>query len=68
MPERLLVHPVDPQPRSIARATTLLQAGGLGLCPTDAGYTLVWMLESREAEERVRRMRALDTKHPFTVL
>ena len=68
MSARLLVHPVDPQPRLIARAAAALQAGGLALCPTDAGYALVWMLEAREAEERVRRMRALDTKHPFTVL
>jgi len=68
MSARLLVHPVDPQPRLIARAAAALQAGGLALCPTDAGYALVWMLEARDAEERVRRMRALDTKHPFTVL
>ena len=57
MSERLTVHPVDPQPRSIARAARLLAQGGLGLCPTDAGYTFVWMLESRAAEDRVRRMR-----------
>lgn len=68
MSARLQVHPVDPQPRLIARAAAALQAGGLALCPTDAGYALVWMLEARDAEERVRRMRALDTKHPFTVL
>jgi len=68
MSARLLVHPVDPQPRLIARAAAALLAGGLALCPTDAGYALVWMLDARDAEERVRRMRALDTKHPFTVL
>lgn len=68
MSARLHVHPVDPQPRLIARAAAALQAGGLALCPTDAGYALVWMLDARDAEERVRRMRALDTKHPFTVL
>lgn len=68
MSERLPVHPVDPQPRSIARAKALLHAGGLGLCPTDAGYTFVWMLDARDAEERVRRLRALDSKHPFTLL
>jgi tRNA threonylcarbamoyl adenosine modification protein (Sua5/YciO/YrdC/YwlC family) len=68
MSARLLVHPVDPQPRLIARAAAALQVGGLALCPTDAGYALVWMLDARDAEERVRRMRALDTKHPFTVL
>lgn len=68
MSARLEVHPVDPQPRLIARAAAALVAGGLALCPTDAGYALVWMLEARDAEERVRRLRALDTRHPFTVL
>ncbi|MBS0192835.1 MAG: threonylcarbamoyl-AMP synthase [Proteobacteria bacterium] len=68
MSERLTVHPINPQPRSIARATSLLREGGLGLCPTDAGYTLVWMLDARDAEDRVRRLRALDSKHPFTLL
>ncbi len=68
MSERLPAHPVDPQPRSIARAASLLRGGGVGLCPTDAGYTMVWMLDARQAEDRVRRLRALDSKHPFTVL
>jgi len=50
------------------KAAELLAGGGLGLCPTDAGYTLVWSIESRDAEDRVRRLRQLDSKHPFTVL
>jgi len=68
MTERLSVHPVNPQARLIEHAATLLRAGGLGLCPTDAGYALVWRMDARDAEECVIRMRALDTKHPFTVL
>ncbi len=68
MSERFRVHPVDPQPRLIERAADLLRRGALGLCPTDAGYSLVWMMEARDAEDRVLRMRALDTKHPFTLL
>ena len=68
MPERLQVHPVNPQSRLVERAAAVLAGGGLALLPTDAGYALVWRLEARAAEERVRRMRALDTKHPFTLL
>ena len=68
MPERLHMHPVNPQSRLVERAAGMLAGGGLGLLPTDAGYALVWRLEARAAEERVRRMRALDTKHPFTLL
>ena len=62
------VHPVTPQARILDKAAETLKSGGLGLCPTDAGYALVWSLNGREAEERVRRLRQLDSKHPFTLL
>jgi tRNA threonylcarbamoyl adenosine modification protein (Sua5/YciO/YrdC/YwlC family) len=68
MSVRYELHPVTPQERLLNKAAEQLAAGGLGLCPTDAGYTLVWAIPSREAEERVRRLRQLDSKHPFTVL
>jgi tRNA threonylcarbamoyl adenosine modification protein (Sua5/YciO/YrdC/YwlC family) len=68
MTVRFEVHPVNPQERNLNKAAELLAGGGLGLCPTDAGYTLVWSIESRDAEDRVRRLRQLDSKHPFTVL
>ena len=68
MTQRLHVHPVTPQDRLVRQAAQLLQAGGLGLCPTDAGYALVWALNSKAAEERVQRLRQLDSKHPFTLL
>ena len=68
MTVRFDVHPVNPQERYLNKAAEHLAGGGLGLCPTDAGYTLVWSLEGRDAEERVRRLRQLDSKHPFTVL
>jgi tRNA threonylcarbamoyl adenosine modification protein (Sua5/YciO/YrdC/YwlC family) len=68
MTVRFDVHPVNPQERYLNKAAEQLAGGGVGLCPTDAGYTLVWSLEGREAEERVRRLRQLDSKHPFTVL
>ena len=62
------VHPVTPQDRLIQKTAETLKAGGLGLCPTDAGYALVWALNGKEAEDRVLRLRQLDTKHPFTLL
>lgn len=68
MSERFEVHPTHPQARLVERAADILRRGGLLLCPTDAGYALVWSIEARQAEERVIRMRALDTRHPFTVL
>ena len=68
MPERFSVHPVTPQDRLIHKAAELLKQGGLALCPTDAGYALVWSLDSKAAEDRVLKLRQLDTRHPFTLL
>lgn len=68
MSDRIEVHPKNPQGRLIEAAAERLVEGALVLCPTDAGYTLVWSQSSRDAEERVQRLRALDTKHPFTLL
>ena len=62
------IHPVTPQERLIHKSAEALKAGGLGLCPTDAGYALVWALNSKAAEERVQRVRQQDMKHPFTLL
>lgn len=62
------IHPVTPQERLLRRCADALLDGGLGLCPTDAGYALVWCLNAQDAEERVRKLRQLDTRHPFTVL
>lgn len=68
MTQRFHVHPVTPQERLIQKAADILKAGGLLLCPTDAGYTLAWCLNATEAEQRVQRLRQLDTRHPFTLL
>ena len=68
MPERLHVHPVNPQSRLIDKAGAAITAGGLALIPTDAGYSLVWSLNGKEAEDRVLRLRELDSRHPFTLL
>jgi tRNA threonylcarbamoyl adenosine modification protein (Sua5/YciO/YrdC/YwlC family) len=65
---RYELHTVTPQERLLYKAADVLKAGGLGLCPTDAGYTLVWSLNGKPAEDRVLRLRQLDTKHPFTLL
>jgi tRNA threonylcarbamoyl adenosine modification protein (Sua5/YciO/YrdC/YwlC family) len=68
MSERFHLHPVDPQDRLIQKAAQILKSGGLALCPTDAGYALVWALNGTEAENRVLRLRQLDSRHPFTLL
>lgn len=64
---RLTVHAEMPQPRQIERAARALAEDGLALCPSDAGYLLAWSLNAASAEDRVRRLRQLDSRHPFTL-
>lgn len=68
MSERLEIHPTHPQQRLIERAAAVLARHGLLLVPTDAGYAFAWAIDAVEAEQRVQRLRALDTRHPFTLL
>jgi len=68
MSDRFRLHPTHPQPRLLSQAAERLQRGHLLLIPTDAGYAFAWALDAREAEERVQRLRRLDSKHPFTLL
>lgn len=68
MSERLHIHPTHPQARLIERATEVLARHGLLLVPTDAGYAFAWAIDAVAAEQRVQRLRALDTRHPFTLL
>ena len=65
---RLETHPVNPQSRYIAQAARAIADGALMVIPTDAGYSLTWGIDATAAEQRVQRLRALDMRHPFTLL
>ena len=62
------VHPVDPQPRTIAQAVTLLREDGLLAYPTDSGYALGIQLGNRDGLDRIKRLRDLDDRHHFTLV
>ena len=62
------VHPRDPQPRSIAQVATLLREDALIAYPTDSCYALGFALDNPTGAERIRRLRALDDKHHFTLV
>ena len=68
MSERLDIHPVNPQARLIAQAARRIADGDLLIAPSDAGYSFVWGIDAIDAEQRVQRLRLLDTRHPFTLL
>jgi len=62
------VHPVDPQPRSIAQVVALLRDDALIAYPTDSCYALGCRIDNPTGAERIRRIRSLDDRHHFTLV
>ncbi len=62
------VHPVDPQPRSIAQAVRIMRDGGVIAYPTDSGFALGCQMGNQEGLARMRQIRNLGDKHHFTLL
>jgi tRNA threonylcarbamoyl adenosine modification protein (Sua5/YciO/YrdC/YwlC family) len=62
------VHPLDPQPRSIAQVADLLRNDALVAYPTDSCYALGCSLDNPAGGERIRRIRSLDDRHHFTLV
>lgn len=62
------VHPQNPQPRSLAQVTRILEGGGLIAYPTDSGFALGCTLGNGEGLERIRKIRQLNDKHHFTLV
>ncbi|GAA4658966.1 L-threonylcarbamoyladenylate synthase [Arthrobacter cryoconiti] len=68
MAKFLDIHPQDPQPRAVAQVVELLKSGGLIAYPTDSCYALGAQIGNREALDRIRSIRHLDSKHHFTLV
>jgi len=64
----LQVHPQTPQPRLIRQAVEVIRAGGLIVYPTDTSYAFGCRLDSKDALDRIRRIRQLDEGHNFTLV
>jgi tRNA threonylcarbamoyl adenosine modification protein (Sua5/YciO/YrdC/YwlC family) len=64
----LQVHPVNPQPRLVRRAAEIVGRGGLIAYPTDSCYAFGWHLGDAQPLERVRRIRAADRHHNYTLV
>ncbi len=67
MSEFLHIHPVNPQPRLIARAVEAVRAGAVIAYPTDTAYALGCRIGEKSALERIRQIRALGDRHNFTL-
>jgi tRNA threonylcarbamoyl adenosine modification protein (Sua5/YciO/YrdC/YwlC family) len=66
--EYLELHPKDPQPRLIRKAAEIVRAGGVIAYPTDSCYALGCHIGDKDALERIRRIRAADKHHHFTLV
>lgn len=62
------VHPVNPQPRLIRQAATILREGGVIAYPTDSGYALGCRLDDAIAARRIRDIRRLGDQHHLTLV
>ena len=51
--ELLIIHPINPEPRKIARAVDVLKGGGIIVYPTDTVYGIGCDLRNRRAVERL---------------
>ena len=62
------IHPVNPQQRLIHQAVEFMRGGGLVVYPTDSSYALGCQVGDKRGMDRIRRIRALDSKHNFTLV
>ncbi|MFV0429041.1 MAG: L-threonylcarbamoyladenylate synthase [Arachnia sp.] len=68
MVEYFEVHPVNPQPRTVAHVADIVAAGGLVAYPTDSGYALGCQLGNADGLARITRIRDLGPRHHFTIV
>lgn len=62
------VHPENPQSRLIRQSVEILSKGGVIVYPTDSCYALGCIIGDKAAQERIRRIRTLDSSHHFTLV
>lgn len=68
MAQYFIIHAENPQARLIQQAVQLLKQGGVLACPTDSSYALVCLMDYKDAQVRIRRLRGVDDEHPFTLI
>jgi len=68
MTELLVIHPVNPERRLIARAVEAMRAGALIVYPTDSCYAFGFHMGDKAPIREIRRIRQTDRKHNFTLM
>ena len=64
----IAIHPDNPQRRFIKQVTAVLEEKGVIAYPTDSGYALGCIVGKKSPLERIRRIRALEKDHLFTLM
>lgn len=62
------VHPDNPQERLLEQVVEILNKGGVIAYPTESGYALGCLLDSKDGADRIRQIRQLDPKHPLALM
>ena len=62
------IHPDNPQLRLIRHAVEIIRDDGLVVYPTDSSYALGCHVGDKHGMERIRRIRALDSRHNITLV
>ena len=68
MSQYFVIHPVTPQKRLIHRAVEIIDQGGVIVYPTDSCYALGCHIGDKQATQRIRKIRDVDSKHHFTLV
>lgn len=68
MSQYFSIHPEHPQLRLVRQAAEIVRKGGLAAFPTDAAYALGGHTGDTTLIERIRRIRAVDERHHFTLM
>ncbi|MDY6981750.1 MAG: L-threonylcarbamoyladenylate synthase [Pseudomonadota bacterium] len=64
----LAIHPVNPQLRLIRQVVDCLRDGGIIVYPTDSAYALGCAVGNKAAQQKIVRIRQVDSKHNFTLV
>ncbi|MBI3896819.1 MAG: threonylcarbamoyl-AMP synthase [Gammaproteobacteria bacterium] len=68
MAQYFQIHPDNPQSRLIKRAVEIVHDGGVVVYPTDSSYAIGCHIGDKAAMERIRRIRAVNDRHNFTLV
>lgn len=64
----LHLHPENPEKRYINQIVKILQNGGVMIMPTDSVYAFACLPESKNAVEKIRKIKGMEKNDYFTVM